>query len=196
MTGLEKIVSAIRREAQAEAEKTVGQAKAEAARILADEKAKSDDLCAGIEEEAGRQAADIERAAASAAELTRRRSLLQTKQDLISQTIEQALGKLYALPVGAYFDLLLSMAVSGAEPGTGELLLCERDLLRCPEDFRERLQKALPEGAMLSVSDKPRPIDGGFILKYGDIEQNCSFKAVFDARRDELTDRVSEILFS
>lgn len=195
MTGLEKIVAAIREEAQAEAKAVIDQAQAEAARILSEEKAGSDALCAEIEASARQQAADIERAAASAAELQRRRRLLEAKQELLAHTMEEALRELYALPEEDYFSLLIQMASACAEPMAGELLLSGRDLSRCPEGFIQRLGQALPKGAVLSLSREPRPIDGGFILKYGDIEHNCSFRAVFDARREELTDKVRGILF-
>ena len=196
MTGLEKIVAAIREEAQAEAKSMIDQAKAEAARVLSEEKSKSDALCAEIGASARQRAADIERASVSAAELQRRRRLLEAKQEILGDTMEQALKKLYALPKEEYFGLLIQMACACAELAEGELLLCDRDLLRCPEDFTKRLGQALPNGAKLSVSQETRPIDGGFILKYGEIEHNCSFGAVFDARREELTDKVRSILFS
>lgn len=196
MTGLEKIAAAIREEARAEASALVEQAKTEAARILAERKARSDALCAEIEASAKRQAADLERASVSAAGLQRRRRLLEAKQEILAQTMRQALDRLYALPEQEYFSMLIKMASACAESAEGELILCGRDLQRCPEDFARRLAQALPEGAKLSLSRETRPIDGGFILKYGDIEHNCSFRAIFDARREELTDRAHGILFS
>ncbi len=196
MTGLEKIVASIREEALSEARSMVDQAKADAARMIADEKAKSDAQCAQIEDAAKRQADDIERASTSALELQRRRKFLEAKQELLAQTMEQALKELYALSDQAYFDLLLKMAGAFAEPRKGQLLLSEKDITRCPKDFEERMNRELPRGAVLSVSSTTRAIDGGFILKYGDIEQNCSFRAIFDARWDELTDKARDILFS
>lgn len=196
MTGLEKIIAAIQREAQAEAQAVIDQANAEALCIRSEEKAKSDALCAEIEASAERQAAEIERASASAANLRRRRRLLEAKQEILSQTLEQALERLYGLPDEEYFSLLVRMASACAEPEKGGLLFCGRDLRRCPQDFAQRLDQALPEGAALAVCDETRPIDGGFILKYGEIEHNCSFRAIFDARREEMTDRMRDILFS
>lgn len=196
MSGLEKILSSIRDDACGEAQALINQAKDEAARILADEKSKSDAHCAQIEEQAKLQARDIERAYASSMELQHRRKLLETKQEILQQTMEQALSRLYGLPDEDYFNILLKMASSFAEQGQGELLLDQKDLKRCPKDFQERLEHSLPSGAALSISQATRPIDGGFILKYGDIEQNCSFRALFDARWDELTDKARAILFS
>ena len=195
MTGLEKIVAAIREEARAEAEAMIGQAEAEAARILADATAEGDALRAEAEASAIRQAADIERAAVSAVRLQRRRRLLEAKQEMLTDTMERALKQLRALPEDAYFSLLVKMASACAEPGEGELLLGERDLSRCPKDFAQRLAQALPSGAKLSISPEPRPIDGGFILQYGQIEQNCSFRAMLNARWEALTDMARGILF-
>lgn len=196
MTGLEKIIAAILEEAQTEARAALEAARAEAERIFAEEKAKSDALCAEIAEKGRQQAAETERACASAAQLNRRKSLLEAKQALLSQTMEQALERLYAMPAEAYFGLLVKMAASFAEPGEGELFLNERDLSRRPDALEKNINAALKEGCALKLSGKARPIDGGFILKYGDVEQNCSFRAIFEARLDELSDKARGILFA
>ena len=51
------------------------------------------------------------------------------------------------------------------------------------------------EGAALTVSSETRDIDGGFVLTYGGIEENCSFDALFDSAHEMLQDKVQEILF-
>ena len=195
MTGLEKIVAAIREQAQADADAIITSATAKAEQIINDARAESRALCAQIEEDAKAQAEQIGRTASSAAALEKRRRALKAKQELLVKTVEQALEALHTLPEEEYFNLLVKMAAANAEPGKGEMLLSERDKSRCPGDFESRLSSALPADAKLSVSDKTRPIDGGFILRYGNIELNCSFRAIFDARREELTDAIRGILF-
>lgn len=54
---------------------------------------------------------------------------------------------------------------------------------------------AQSKGGSLSISDKGKVMDGGCILVYGGIEENCTIRAIFDARRDELSDMVQEMLF-
>ena len=49
---------------------------------------------------------------------------------------------------------------------------------------------------MLHISGDTRDIDGGFVLTYGGIEENCSIDALFDAAHEVLQDKVQEILFS
>ena len=38
---------------------------------------------------------------------------------------------------------------------------------------------------------KNKGIEGGFVLAYGGIEENCTLRAMFDAKRDELSGRGS-----
>lgn len=195
MTGLEKIVAAICQQAQAEAEATIASATDQAQQIKSDANTASRAFCAQIEADAKAQAEQIERTASSSAALETRRRVLKAKQEILAKTVEQALEALHALPEDQYFDLLVKMAAMNAEPREGELMLCERDKSRCPGDFESRLVASLPAGAKLSVSNQTRPIDGGFILRYGNIELNCSFRAIFDARREELSDGIRGILF-
>ena len=55
---------------------------------------------------------------------------------------------------------------------------------------------AAAKGGKLIVSKEERNIQGGFVLIYGGIEENCTFKAMFDSRRGELSDKVHALLFS
>ena len=196
MTGLDKIIAAILEEARAEAQSALDAARADAERILAGQKEESDALCERIAADGALQAAEIERGCASAARLSRRKGLLEAKQAILSETMEEAHTRLYAMPRDDYFGLLIQMAAAFADPGEGELLLNEKDLLRRPAGFESELNAALGEGRRLKISENARPLDGGFVLKYGDVEQNCSFRAIFAARADELMDRARGILFS
>ena len=45
------------------------------------------------------------------------------------------------------------------------------------------------------MSEKAKEMDGGFILVYGGVEENCTIRAMFDANRDHLSDKVHEVLF-
>ena len=47
---------------------------------------------------------------------------------------------------------------------------------------------------MRDVADA-KEMSGGFILVYGGIEENCTIRALFDAERDELSDKVHGLLF-
>ena len=61
---------------------------------------------------------------------------------------------------------------------------------------QELVDVAKEKGGSLEVDSDPADITDGFILKYGDIEENCTFDAIFDSKRDELRDLVNKNLFN
>lgn len=70
------------------------------------------------------------------------------------------------------------------------------DLERMPDDFPAKIEKAAQEkGGSLVLKKEPREIDGGFVLVYGGVEENCSAGALFASQRDELADKVHAMLF-
>lgn len=195
MSGLDKILAEIRDEAAAEAKQSLDSARAQADKVLAqardDGQAQTDRIMANARQDV----ADIERSRESALALQRRQRTLAQKQILLAETLKKAQDSLKALTAGEYFDLLVKLAQNAAEPGEGVLLLNPADKKRMPADFEKKLAGALPGGASLSISDDTRDIDGGFVLKYGDIEENCSFGSVFNARADEFSDLIRDTLF-
>lgn len=195
MTGLDKILAVIRDEAAAEAQQVINEAKAQAEEILAAAKAENDAKTARIDATAVQDVADVERSLESAIVLQRRQRTLEQKQLLLAETLKMALDSLYELPEDTYFELLARLARDAAEPGEGELLLNEKDKARLPADFEQKLAGEMPAGSTLKLSSITRPIDGGFVLKYGDVEENCSFEAIFNARGEEFSDLVRDILF-
>lgn len=79
-------------------------------------------------------------------------------------------------------------------PQEGELLFSPPTSGGCPPASRPRSRN--PRTGKLTVSRETRDIDGGFVLSYGGIEENCSIEALFYAARERLQDRVQELLFS
>lgn len=197
MTGLEKITTQIIDEAQAAAQKARAAAQEEASEILASAKTQRDELAAQMAAEAHAQSAVIAANAQSGAALKRRQVILSAKQQIICETIAQAKASLLAMDEKEYFSLLLKMAGKFSLPQKGQLLLNPKDLARAPKDFDVLLSKAIEQipGAALSLSQQTRPIDGGFILDYDGIEENCSFEALFYASQEALQDKVHDFLF-
>ena len=46
------------------------------------------------------------------------------------------------------------------------------------------------------MSGEGKQIKNGFILVYGGVEENCTINAMFDAKKDELSDIVHRLVFS
>ncbi len=195
MAGLDKIIKEIADEASAEAKSVLDNAKAQADDILEAARNEAEALHEKSDLAAKQHRNEIEQSRNSALALQKRQRLLETKQSLLNDTLEKAREELYALPADLYFTLLLKLAVQVVEEGEGEMMLCEKDAQRLPPDFEAKLAAVLPKGSTIHISKEIRPVDGGFVLKYGDVEANCSFAAIFDARREEFADIISPILF-
>lgn len=197
MTGLDTILESIRKDGQESADVILQKAKQEAdeisARGLEDAQLRREEIL----RDAPQQAQDAADRVLSSAHREQRRILLTARQALIQETLEAAESSLFDLPDEEYFTVLLGLAAKRALPQKGELVLGSRDFARMPANFAKKLQEALPQGAELTVVEKPNPaIDGGFLLLYGGIEENCTFRALFDDKREELQDLTNQILFA
>ena len=111
--------------------------------------------------------------------------------------MNKTMDTLKSLPDEEYFDLILKMVSSYAQPQNGQIIFSKRDMERLPADFEQQLNQAIKSrGGSLTISSANRPIDGGFVLVYGDIEENCTFAAIFSSKHDILQDKVHEFLFA
>lgn len=196
MAGLDKILEDIRSESQAAIATVTGEAQAERDKALAQAQAEADARTAKILSQAKSQADDLIERADSAAQLQRRRKLLETKQELISSVIDRAKQAILDLPDNEYFDLILRLIRTNALSKEGEICFSRKDFARLPKDFASKLVAALPEGASLNVSKEEADIKGGFVLKYDGIEQNLSLDEIFEENRDRMTDAAGKLLFS
>lgn len=196
MTGLDKIISQILDDAGKEADGTLKKAKCEAEEIIR----QSNEECQRALEE-GRIKLSAERAAyrermQSSAELKKRQAVLLAKQQVIGRMLDRAYEALLSRESADYFELIQKMLTTFVLAKQGEIYFSGRDLDRMPEGFESVIQAAAAEkGGSLKLSDEPKNIDGGFILVYGGVEENCTFKALLAARKDELSDKVHELLF-
>lgn len=195
--GLNKIVSQILDDADKEALEAVKKAQDEAARILTEAKAECGKLKAEGAEKRDALSVAYEERLKSAAELKKRQAVLFTKQQVISEMLDKAYETLIAKEANEYFVLIRKMLEKFVLAKQGEIYFSEKDLQRLPAAFEAEIEStAAAKGGSLKLIKESKNIDGGFILVYGGVEENCSFKALFSAKKDELSDKVHEILFS
>ena len=50
-------------------------------------------------------------------------------------------------------------------------------------------------GGSVQLSKQPADIEDGFILSYGLISENCSFRAMMEAEKEDIRDTAARILF-
>lgn len=190
MSGLEKIIEQITTEAKEKADGIIASASDEAEKLLASEKESADNMAAAILRQSDLDVAAAVKRIQSTSEIREKRVILQAKQDRIEEIYKDALDHLQKMGDDEYFKTIEKMLSRYASGQKGQICFSDRDLKRLPENITKVLA-----GYQLSVSDTPADISGGFILSYGDIEENCSFDVLMESSKEELQDKISALLF-
>ena len=197
MTGLEKMVSQIVDEAKAEAESRLNTAREEAEKIVSEAKAEADKLLEQKSEQSETSAANYLERIKSSADLQRRTLILQAKQEVIASILEKAYASLNTMDEKAYFDMIRKMLEKFTLSESGEIYFSAADLNRIPAGFEKEISDiAAKKGGSLTLKKESKEIENGFILVYGGIEENCTFRALFNTQRDTLQDKIHQELFA
>ena len=196
MSGLDKIIKNIETSATETPTGILDKAKAQADEIVNSGKEAADKKEAAIAKQGELDAAATKKRIDSAAEQTLRKYILEAKQWEINKTIAAALDKIQALPADEYFEDILKMVGKYAPEKEGTIKFSAADLGRMPADLESRINKKLQGKGSLKISKEPVNINGGFILDYGDVEENCSLDALAESLKEKLQDEISTILFS
>ena len=189
MSGLDKMIARLESDCDAQCERIALESAADAAGMLEAASRESRAETERVLAEADKQAELIAKKAESAAASAARRMMLAAKVDLIDETVDAAVKKLRSLDVPSYFGVLEALVKKYRTGAKGTLYLGAADLARKPQGFLS----AFPE---IAVSEEAAPIADGFILKYGDIEINCTFDALRSASLDDLKTVAAEQLFT
>lgn len=134
--------------------------------------------------------------ACSAADSAMKRKILAFKVEQVELAAEKTLERLHSLGAEEYFSLLERLIEKHMSKGDGIVSLNKRDLERLPEAFESRIQSiATAKGGSVKLSREAADIEDGFILAYGNISENCSFRAVIEAEKDGVRDTAAKVLF-
>ena len=196
MSGLDEILNIIDEQRIQNEESIIGAANQKAAAIISEgeqkaQKAYSEQLEKG-QTDAKR---DFVNACASV-DSDMKRKVLDSKVKLIDSAIEATLERLAKLPEDEYFAMLKRLAEQKLRKGSGLISLSANDLNRLPADFETDIRSSAEKlGGTLEISKKPADISDGFILSYGLISENCSFRAIIESERDEVRDTAAAKLF-
>ncbi|MBE5996270.1 MAG: Archaeal/vacuolar-type H+-ATPase subunit E [Lachnospiraceae bacterium] len=197
MAGLDKILSQITAEAQENAAVLRRDAEGQAAQILENAKAEAEKITINAGEEAEKEAGKTIQRYQSMADTQRKQAFLASKQSMISECIAKAKDMILGQDDAPYFGMIAKLLGDRLQAKDGILYLSEKDKKRIPAGFIEKLAgEAAKKGGTLALSDKAADIDGGFVLAYGGIDENCSVSALFEENAEELSDTVGKMLFS
>lgn len=191
MTSSEKILAGIAEESKAQADKINSDAEKQAADIIAAAREEAESEAEKIKAEAEKKAELIINSGKSSAELLKRDTALNCRRGLIEKALITVADTVNAYSDKDYFDFLLTLIKKEKLNGKGEVCLSVKDKARDTASFKSEL-----EALGFTLSDNFADINGGFILKYGDIQINGELSALIHEKRDVLTDELNKALFN
>lgn len=197
MAGLDKIIDQIHEESVLSANQIIAEARQTAAGIIEAARQESQQQCNLIREKSQTELKNYRERVKSSADFQRRTELLIAKQNIIAELIEKAYQTLNQQNADQYFDFIEKVIRKTALPKDGQIYFSQTDLARLPEGFEDIIKTAASTNhGTLTLMDEPKDIANGFILVYGGIEENCTFRALFEGKKEQLQDKAQAVLFS
>ena len=221
MTGLSKITDKILDEARRDAAARLAEADAECKRISEEYAKKANDITAAANAAAKSEASEIAQRARSGEKTLRKNALLEVQSEMIDRAFAVAKKEIAELEGEARLDLLTGLmcaalwaeydaekerlALYGAaeegEEQNYEVILNPRDREKLGESLMSNFKRRIvgkdmgdiPERVKLSADTVN--IDGGLVLRRGNVEINNSIEAIFSYLRPKLEAEVAKILF-
>ena len=130
--------------------------------------------------------AEAEKAAAkeiSGAQMQAKKAILETKQEILAETIAEAEKRLLSLDDAAYAKVIGGMLKKLDRSLGTEILVSKKDAADVVKENE------------FTLSAQTADISGGFIVKNGDIEYNYSFESIITVEKEEIQQIAAKILF-
>lgn len=177
----DKTIEAIRTDSARICEEIIAKGKEDAAKAKAE-----------LDSKTRQKASQIKAANKSRGELEQRNALLRKRRLEIDITYDAIYKYLLNLDGENYFNIIYKL-LKKLGGNQGVIYLNQNDLNRLPADFSQKLESL---GIKAQLGENAVDIDGGFILKNGDIEENMSFSALLSSNRDSIEDLINRELFA
>ena len=195
MTGLDKIIEKILEQSQMNCNAILNDASLQVKNIISQARETANKQSGEIVAKAEAEAKRIEAVSKSTAESITRNRYLEIRNAILNDIISAAYLEIEKFSDEDYFAMLKRLCIKNVLEGECEMSLSGYDLGRLPDDFEMSINSEIYEKGAVHISNVPGDIENGFVLHYGDIEINCSLKAVFDENMDALKDMLSTALF-
>lgn len=198
MDGAKKIKDRIIEDARKRAGKIIEDARLEAQSIIKDAEKQAFQRVAIMTEKAKEEAALYKQRFRAAGEMEDKRNILKMRQDTIDEAFSAALSRIAELPDDKYGLFMEDVLFKAAKDGEGELIINKKDKQRLGQQFVDNINakfKAMGKKAMLKLAGEDLSSCGGFILRYGEMEINCTLEVLLNMARPNLEAEVAAILF-
>lgn len=198
MEGIETLIRRIDDEAQREIDAIFRDADARAQTLAADYDRLAQQVRQDILADAARGADALTQRLSGHAAQQARLARLRTQQSLLDTLFSRALARLRALPEEEAASFLAQVAARSSWRGDEEVILSGSDRARLGEPLVREANRALAclgRPAGLTLSEQTRPSGGGFFLKRGDVEMNCTFPQLLRTLREDESAAAARWLF-
>lgn len=190
---MQKITNKIARDAASFEETALREAEAGAEVIRDDYKSKADYAVAVIADKCKKNVERTISRAESSAELVKRNGVLAAKSAILDEAFHIAAERIISSDDAQYLELMTAIAVRAAE-NEGVIIMNKDDAKKFGKKLVEKVTAAVPNSKFI-LSNEYANITGGFILRYGDIDVNCSIEAIVASMRPKLEAESLKILF-
>ena len=193
MSGLDNIVEEIRNQSKQEADEILKEADVFCKDYMNKIKKDVEVEVVSIEKKALADRKLYEEKTVSGMEFLERNSILRAKQQVIEQAIDKARESITGLNDEEYFNVLEKLLRKNVQQGKGKICFSKKDLDRIPNGFEDRVKEIVAEnqGEAKAIEN----VEKVFVLVYGEIEENCTLKALFDSNIDRIKDIANKQLF-
>ncbi|MBA3044943.1 MAG: hypothetical protein FP824_01870 [Euryarchaeota archaeon] len=125
---------------------------------------------------------------------------LNAKQEIINEVIDEALSRILALSDEEYLGIMERLFAAANLPECEcEVQISQADAKRITVEFLKSVEKQFSKDGkkvIFTLSKTQREdIRGGFVVKVGQIEMDCSLGTLIRMRRGELEREAAQILF-
>jgi len=191
---VEDILKKIRADAEEAAHRIVAEGQAAADQVTAEARARVEAQGERLRAKA-RQRADEERnRIVTLARLSGRRELLNEKQRLIDRVFEETKKSILEMRRDDYRRLIRTFLEGTREAADVEVIV-DVDETRIDQGFLDEVARDAGDPGSLTLSSERREIGGGFILRSGRTETNCTLETILRDAREKLETEVASILF-
>lgn len=190
MNGIQKIIDKILADARSYAERITTEAEKNAGDIIADAEAEAMKMKKNSRLNTEKEAENMIGRVRSSINLAERNRLLHEKSILIDRAFEMAKANIINLDQDAYCAFLSSLMSKAVDAPNEKytIMVNQRD--------RESIKRVISDSAFdITLSPSDADIEGGLILKRGDIETNCSLEILIAGLRETLESEIFRVLF-
>jgi V/A-type H+-transporting ATPase subunit E len=196
MNGLEQILQKIEDDNQSAVSQIISEAENNAKLNIENETAKAEAEAEDIISKAQRHAEQTAENAVGSCEAVIRKGELQAKSEIVADWIGRAMQKIDEMDSEEYFSTMFNLILSHSSDKKGTLILNKKDKERMPSGYMKMLNDALDGQAELELSEEDADIKDGCIIRYGGIDENCTFGALLEEKSDEIKDKLFALINS